>query len=173
MWLTRKEMGKVPIEFNGEYLGEILLGENFCSKNYVKEKIDKIEGNFGLNLKIDLDRDRNCIPNLNQRNEEAHKLISNVLENLKESNDISNNFNQNYLNKPEFTYATQELLGEFPNRIYNSLVSGNGITQYLYTKIGPKAATLLFNEWEQKWKKDKNDFKEGTQPDYGPDIYKF
>ena len=55
----KKEMGEVPIEVNGELLGEILLGENFCSKNYVKEKIDKIEGNFGLNLKIDLDRDRN------------------------------------------------------------------------------------------------------------------
>ena len=154
LWLTQKEMGKVPVEVNGKYLGEILLGKDFCYKNYVKEiYVDKIGGNFGLNLKIDLDRDRNCIPNLNQRNEEAHKLISNVLENLKESNDISNNFNLNYLNNAEFTRATQLLLREFPNRIYNSLVSGNGITQYLYTKIGPKAATLLFNEWEQKCKK--------------------
>lgn len=174
LWLTQKEMGKVPVEVNGKYLGEILLGKDFCYKNYVKEiYVDKIEGNFGLNLKIDLDRDRNCIPNLNQRNEEAHKLISNVLENLKESNDISNNFNLNYLNNTEFTRATQLLLREFPNRIYNSLASGNGITQYLYTKIGPKAATLLFNEWEQKWKEKKNDFIEGTQPGYGPDIYKF
>ena len=92
---------------------------------------------------------------------------------MKESNDISNNFNLNYLNKPEFTRATSLLLTEFSNSIYNSLVSENGITLYLYEKIGPKAATLLFNGWEQKWKKDKNDFKEGTQPDYGPDIYKF
>ena len=106
LWLTQKEMGKVPVEVNGKYLGEILLGKDFCYKNYVKEiYVDKIEGNFGLNLKIDLDRDRNCIPNLNQRNEEAHKLISNVLENLKESNDISNNFNLNYLNKPELNYC--------------------------------------------------------------------
>ena len=95
------------------------------------------------------------------------------LKNLKESNDISNNFNLNYLNKPEFTRATQLLLREFPNRIYNSLVSGNGITQYLYTKIGPKAATLLFNEWEQKWKKDKIDFIEGTQPGDSDSIYRF
>ena len=63
LWLTQKEMGKVPVVENGEVIGEILLGEKFCYKNYVKEiYVDKIGGKFGLNVNINLDRDRNCIP---------------------------------------------------------------------------------------------------------------
>ena len=51
-------MGKVPVEVNGEVIGEVLLGEKFCHKNYVKEiYVDKIGGNFGLNVNIDLDRE--------------------------------------------------------------------------------------------------------------------
>ena len=108
--------------------------------------MDKIGGNFGLNVNINLDRDRNCIPDLNQRNAEAHKLISNVLKNLKESNDASDRYDFNYLHKPEFSTTTSKLLREFPQRIFQSLYSGNGITQYLYQKIEGKGATLLFNE---------------------------
>lgn len=84
--------------------------------------MDKIGGNFGLNVNINLDRDRNCIPDLNQRNTEAHKLISNALKNLKESNDVSDRYDFNYLNKPEFSTATSELLREIPQRISNPFI---------------------------------------------------
>ena len=90
--------------------------------------MDYIEGNFGLNVNINLDRDRNCIPNLNIRNEEVHKLISNILNNLKESNDSSDKYNLKYLHKPEFSDKTPDLLRQFPKRIYNSLYFGKGIT---------------------------------------------
>ena len=154
LWLTQKEIGKVPVVENGEVIGEIFLGEKFCYKNYVKEiYVDKIGGNFGLNVNINLDRDRNCIPDLNQRNAEAHKLISNVLKNLKESNDASDRYDFNYLNKPEFSSTTSKLLREFPQRIFQSLCNGDGVTQYLYSKIEGKGATLLFNEWGKNWKK--------------------
>lgn len=53
LWFTQKEMGKVPVEDYGEVIGEILLWDKFCHKNYVKEKyFDKIAGNFGLNFNI-------------------------------------------------------------------------------------------------------------------------
>ena len=173
LWLTQKEMGKVPVVENGEVIGEILLGEKFCYKNYVKEiYVDKIGGNFGLNVNINLDRDRNCIPDLNQRNAEAHKLISNVLKKLKESNDASDRYDFNYLNKPEFSTTTSKLLREFPQRIFQSLYSGNGITQKLYSKIEGKGATLLFNEWEKNWKNNRVN-PEGKQPADANHIYRF
>ena len=175
LWLTQKEMGKVPVEVNGEVIGEVLLGEKFCYKNYVKEiYVDKIGGNFGLNVNIDLDRDRNCIPDLNKRNEEAHKLITNILNNLKESNDASDKYSLKYLHKPEFSEKTSDLLREFPKRIYDSLYSGNGITQYLYTKFNnqDKGTTLIFNEWEKAWK-EKGENTEGKQPGYSDYIYRF
>ena len=84
LWLTQQEKGQVAVEENGKVIGEILLGEKFCYKNYVKEiYVDSIGGRFGLNLNIKLDRDRNCIPNINERNCEACKLIAYVLSHLK------------------------------------------------------------------------------------------
>ena len=169
LWLTQQEKGKVIVEENGNVIGEILLGDKFCYKNYVKEiYVDKIGGQFGLNLNIKLDRDRNCIPNINERNSEACKLIANVLSHLKKSNDTSNEYDLNYLNKPEFSRKTKELLGGFPKRIFNSLLQGNGLTQYLYSKIDIKGATLLFNEWEIY-----NNNTDGKQPGDANAIYKY
>ena len=161
---------------NNEYIGEILLGEKFCHKNYVKEiYVDKIAGNFGLNLDINLDRDRNCIPNLHERNSKAQDLISNVLRNLKESNDISEQYNINYINQPIFNAAAKDLLKTFPLRIYQSLKSGNDIIQYLYTKMGngDKGATLLYYEWENDWKENYKVNPEGKQPGDADSIYRF
>ena len=157
-------------------MGEILLGEKFCHKNYVKEiYVDKIAGNFGLNLDINLDRDRNCIPNLHERNSKAQDLISNVLRNLKESNDISEQYNINYINQPIFNAAAKDLLKTFPLRIYQSLKSDNDITQYLYTKMGngDKGATLLYYEWENDWKENYKVNPEGKQPGDADSIYRF
>ena len=169
LWLTQKEIGKVIVEEGNKVIGEILLGENFCYKNYVKEiYVDNIGGKFGLNLNIKLDRDRNCIPNINERNSEACKLIANVLSHLKKTNDTSNDFDLNYLNNQNFSRKTKELLGEFPERIYYSLNGGNGLTQYLYSKIDQKGATLIFNEWEIK-----NNNKDGKQPGDTNSIYRF
>ncbi len=174
LWLTQKEIGKVTVKNEkNEYLGEILLGEKFCHKNYVKEiYVDKIAGNFGLNLDIQLDRDRNCIPNLHERNSKAQELISNVLRNLKKDNDTTDEPNLAYLD--QFNAATKDLLKTFPLRIYQSLKSGNDITQYLYTKLGnsDKGGTLLFYEWEYDWKQNKEN-PEGKQPGYSAEIYKF
>jgi hypothetical protein len=163
------------VNSNNVYLGEVLLGANFCHKNYVKEiYVDKIAGNFGLNLDITLDRDRNCIPNLHERNSKAQDLISNILRNLKKANDASNQYNLDYLFKPEFSRETTELLKDFPKRIFQSLKSGNDITQYLHTKMinNDMGATLLFNEWEKDWKL-KNENTEGKQPGDGDHIYRF
>ena len=162
-------MGKVIVEEGNKVIGEILLGEKFCNKNYVKEiYVDNIGGKFGLNLNIKLDRDRNCIPNINERNSEACKLIANVLSHLKKTNDTSNDFDLNYLNNEKFSRKTKELLGEFPERIYYSLNGGNGLTQYLYSKRDQKGATLIFNEWEIK-----NNNNDGKQPGDANSIYRF
>ena len=178
LWLTQKEMGKVPVVENGELIGEILLGKDFCRKNYVKEIfVDNIRGEFGLNIDVELDRDRNCIPDLAKRNAIACKLIVNVLNNLKESNDASNKYDKNYINNTDaFTPKTKELIREFPKRIYNSLRSANQITEKLYEKIEKhsKAATLLFNEWEKdpQWKKENKDAV-GKQPAHAPSVNDF
>jgi hypothetical protein len=169
LWLTQQEKGKVIVEENGKVIGEILLGEKFCYKNYVKEiYVDKIGGQFGLNLNIKLDRDRNCIPNINERNSEACKLIANVLSHLKKSNDTSNEYDLNYLNNPIFSRKTIILLREFPKRIFNSLYNGNGLTEHLYAYLDQKGATLIFNEWEIY--NNINDGKQPADPNY---IYKY
>ena len=169
LWLTQKDIGKVIVEENNNVIGEILLGEHFCYKNYVKEIfVDKIEGQFGLNLNIKLDRDRNCIPDINNRNKEACKLIANVLSHLKKSNDNSNEYDLNYLNNPFFSRKTIKLLREFPKRIFNSLYNGNGLTEHLYAYLDQKGATLIFNEWEIY--NNINDGKQPADPNY---IYKY
>ena len=71
------------------------------------------------------------------------------------------------MNKPEFSRKTKELLGGFPKRIFDSLIQGNGLTQYLYTKIDVKGATLLYNEWEIH-----NNIKD-LQPGDANAIYKY
>ena len=140
LWLTQKEMGKVPVVENGEVIGEILLGEKFCYKNYVKEiYVDKIGGNFGLNVNINLDRDRNCIPDLNQRNEEAHKLISNVLKNLKESNDTSDRDNSF-----SFVPNSHELIIVDPLNKQNNVAKST--FQFMNIKMGFLIAFMVAKE---------------------------
>ena len=175
LWLTQKEMGKIPVVENSEVIGEILLGKDFCGKNYVKEIfVDNITGEFGLNIDVDLDRDRNCIPDLAKRNEIACKLIVGLLNKLKKENDVSNQYDLDYINKSEvFTPETKILIREFPKRIYNSLRNANPITEKLYEKIQKhsKAATLLFNEWEKDpiWKAENKD-SIGKQPANAPSV---
>ena len=95
------------------------------------------------------------------------QINSQCLSHLKKANDNSSEYDLNYLNKPEFSRKTKELLGEFPKRIFDSLFQGNGLTQYLYTKIDAKGATLLYNEWEKH-----NKIKD-LQPGDANSIYNF
>ena len=71
------------------------------------------------------------------------------------------------MNKHEFSTKTKELLGGFPKRIFESLLQGNGLTQYLYSQIDTKGATLLFNEWETYIKIN------NMQPGDANSIYRF
>ena len=156
LWLTQKEMGKVTVNEKGERIGEILLGKDFCGKNYVKEIfVDNITGEFWLNIDVDLDRDRNWIPVLAKRNEIACKLIANVLNNLKEANDESNKYDLKYINNTQvFTHKTRELLREFPKRIYNSFRSANQITEKLYENM--KRIVKLQLYYLMNWRKIHN-----------------
>ena len=87
---------------SNEVIGQILLGKDFCEKNYMKEiLVDNITGEFGLNIDVELDQDRNCIPDLAKRNAIACKLIVNILNKLKAANDVSNQYDLNYINETE------------------------------------------------------------------------
>ena len=165
LWLTQKNIGAITTYSNDNktVIGQILLGEDFKNKIFVKdifvtntmkkeEKEKNIKNNithcfFGFNADLNLDRDRNCVPDLNQRNQKTSQIISYILNNRsilynKVSSDIHN------------------FLDNFPKEILTLLGKNYGVTYYLHNYINKEGANLIWAEWK------KNSENSGKQPCY-------
>jgi hypothetical protein len=108
---------------NNEIIGEILREEFFLRKLYVKEVFINDTGKeldmtsyFGFNLDIDLDRDRNSVKNLAQRNKQISKILSIVLNKL-----------DDFKREQE---VDKRWLDDYPIEIYKLLTQGYNIVYY-------------------------------------------
>ena len=163
LWLTQKNIGAITAYSNDKkmILGQILLGEHFKNKIFVKdifvvdtvkkeEKEKKAKNTithcvFGFNADLVLDRDRNCVPDLNQRNQKTSQIIAYVLNNRTVLyNQISSDIHP--------------FLDDFPKVILSILGQNYGITYYLHNYLTREGANLIWAEWK------KNPDNNGKQP---------
>ena len=152
LYLTSKKKFAIDInedkEGKQELLGQILLGEDFRSKIFVKDIFvintmtkDKKEKNqitdcfYGFNTTLQLDRDRNCIPDLNERNQKTSKIIAYIL----------NNYNF-LLNKLDL--CDHKFLDNFPKEIFDLLAQNFGVTYYLHVNLDKEGADLIWDKWK-------------------------
>ena len=153
LWLTTKNVGRKLEAFdnNNNKFGEIFFNEEFMHKIYVKDIFiydtikDGTDTYFGFNINCELNRDRNCVPNLNKRNEQTSKILGYILNNFETIKNNIDDYDINYKDK----------ILDLPGIIYNivlhyncSSCMGNFLSQYSYE--------LLWKEW------DKNN--KGLQP---------
>ena len=165
LWLTQKNIGAITTydKDNKTILGQILLGEDFRNKIFVKdifvmntmkqeEKEKNIKNNvthcvFGFNADLSLDRDRNCFPDLNERNQKTSKIIAYIL----------NNRTILYNQTPSDLHP---FLDKFPKEILYLLGKNYGITYYLHNHLTKEGANLIWYEWK------KIEDNKGKQPSY-------
>ena len=154
LWLTQKNIGAITAYAadNKTILGQILLGEEFRNKIFVKdifvietmkkeEKEKNIKNNithcfFGFNTDLNLDRDRNCIPDLNERNQKTSRIIAYIL----------NNRTILYNQTPSDIHS---YLDKFPSEILYLLGKNYGVTYYLHNYISKEGANLIWSEWKK------------------------
>ena len=167
LWLTQKNIGAITAysNDNNTVLGQILLGEHFRNKIFVKDifvtntmKKEEQEKNiknsithsyFGFNTDLNLDRDRNCVPDLNQRNIKTSQIIAYILNNR------SVLYNDKLISSDIHAF-----LDKFPKEILSLLGSNYGVTYYLHNHINKEGANLIWTEWK------KNPENNGKQPCY-------
>lgn len=165
LWLTQKNIAAITTYLNDKktVLGQILLGEDFRDKIFVKDifvvntvKKEEKEKNiknsithcvFGFNADLKLDRDRNCVPDLNERNQKTSQIIAYILNNR------SILYNQT-------SSDIHPYLDKFPKEILSLLGQNYGITYYLHNYLNREGANLILAEWK------KNPDNNGKQPCY-------
>lgn len=146
LWLVKKVKNLALINTPN---GDIILNTSFKDKLFSNEVFvmnsnEKIE--FGYNIPLTLDRDRNSVPNI----EECRNKIKNVIS------DILNNY-KNYQQKlDDMNFNEVNLFDEFPEKILDLLDSNCCyFLNEFYYKINSSGANLL---WEvNKNKRKKND----------------
>ena len=88
LWLTHKNIGQINAkDNNGNIIGQLLINPFFKNKIYVKDifvqKTDENNGAttcyFGFNTDLTLDRDRNAIKNLDERNKKFSEILGNIM----------------------------------------------------------------------------------------------
>ena len=101
LWLTQRHVGRIDAkDSNGKIIGQLLYNEFFKYKIYVKDifvqETEKEEPNnyhcatncyFGYNTDLELDRDRNAVKNLDQRNQKFSQILGDIM-NRRNSNEI-------------------------------------------------------------------------------------
>lgn len=152
LYLTKKKKGEITAydKDNKTILGQISLGDDFRNKIFVKDifvmntkKKDEKENHitncvYGFNTALQLDRDRNCVPDLNERNQKTSKIIAYILNNRT----ILYNKTESYIHK---------FLDNFPKEILSLLAKNYGVTYYLHLpeNLSLEGANLIWNEWKK------------------------
>ena len=148
LWLTHRKTGSMIVYGdNNEIIGEILREEFFLRKLYVKEVFINDTGKeldmtsyFGFNLDIDLDRDRNSVKNLAQRNKQISKILSIVLNKL-----------DDFKREQE---VDKRWLDDYPIEVYKLLTQGYNIVYYFNENTHTQqACDEIYKIWEKNYGK--------------------
>ena len=148
LWLTHRKIGSIQVyDDNKKFVGEILCEKFFLRKIFVKEVFINDTGDasdmtsyFGFNLDIDLDRDRNAVKNLSQRNKDISKILSIVLNKL-----------DTYKNEQE---VDKIWIDKYPEEIYKLLSQGYNLVYYFNeNKHTQQACDEIYKIWEKRYGK--------------------
>ena len=149
LWLVSKVKNLALI--NTPY-GDIILSPDFKDKIYsngvfVMNSNQKL--NYGFNIPLILDRDRNCVPNIEDCNNKIKSVIS----------DILNNFTNYQKKLDDMNFNEIELFDKFPENILDMLDAINSHSSNLLSRFHYKLSTSGANFlWEvNKNKRRKTD----------------
>ena len=148
LWLTKRNVGRIDAkDNNGKIIGQLLYNEFFRNKIYVKDIfVQKTEENngattcyFGYNTDLELDRDRNAVKNLDERNHKFSEILGDIM-NRRNSNEI--------LEKLE---GEERLLfsENYPKQILH-LLGGFYTCYYINNHLTTEARNALWNQKVQE-----------------------
>ena len=150
LWLTQRHVGRIDAkDSNGKIIGQLLYNDFFKYKIYVKDifvqETEKEEPNnnhgatncyFGFNTDLVLDRDRNAVKNLDERNQKFSQILGDIM-NRRNSNEIIENLEGeerlNFLNK-------------YPGQIVYLLEGGFYTCYYINNYLTTESRDALYNQ---------------------------
>ena len=149
LWLTQRHVGRIYAkDSNVKIIGQILYNKFFKNKIYVKDIfVQKTEKNngatscyFGYNTDLDLDRDRNAVKNLDQRNHKFSEILGDIM-NRRNSNDIL-----------EYLEAEERLIfsKEYPKQIIYLLENRFYTCVYINNHLTTESRNALWNQKVQE-----------------------
>ena len=141
LWLVSK-VKRLGIINAGNYW-DIILNPEFKDRIFSRGVfVTKCSGvGFGYNLDLPLDRDRNCITNYSDFNMKANRIIFNIIENY-------NTYKTKLENFENIDYTEVEMFDEFPDKIYNLLLSDVYFinrSDYIYYNMNQNVANFFGN----------------------------
>lgn len=141
-------LGKINTFGNkGQKIGEVLLEDFFRHKIFVKDifisetpKNSEIDCYYGFNTDLTLDRDRNCVPNLVERNRKISEMLA----------DIINRYNDILDNIDDIDINSHDKVEKIPCEIFNDCLAKNAqMTHYFHEYIKKSGADIIWKEWEK------------------------
>ena len=149
LWLTQRNVGRINAkDSNGKIIGQLLYNKFFYNKIYVKDifvqKTDENNGAttcyFGYNTDLELDRDRNAVKNLDQRNHKFSEILGDIM-NRRNSNEIL-----------EYLEAEERLLfsQEYPKQIVFLLEHCFYTCVYINNHLTTESRNALWNQKVQE-----------------------
>ena len=149
LWLASKVKNLALI--NTPY-GDIILSPDFKDKLYSNEVFvmnSNQKLNYGFNIPLILDRDRNCVPNIEDCKDKMKSIISNIL----------NNFTNYQKKLDDMNFNEIELFDKFPENILDMLNATSSYSREVLSDFHCKLSTSGANFlWEvNKNKRRKTD----------------
>ena len=156
LWLNKREILKLAAYSDDsrikESIGEIILGEFFKRKLYVKDSFVETTNDttdcsiyFGFNIDLEIDRDRKCVIKVDERNKCIRKIIAYILNNFKNI--------RNYLSKKDSI-----LLDKFLKGVNHCLKHSFQFIYELYLDIKSEDADVLWDYLIKKESSYKNKY---------------
>ena len=153
LWLTQRNVGRINAkDSNGNIIGQLLYNKFFKNKIYVKDilvQTIKEENNgattcyFGYNTDLELDRDRNAVKNLDERNRKFSHILGDIM-NRRNSDEIILNLEA----EERITFSE-----EYPKQIIYLLENGFYTCYYINNHLTTEARNAI---WNQKVERGKN-----------------
>ena len=149
LWLTQRKVGRIDAKNNeGKIIGQLLYNKFFWNKIYVKDIfVQKTEENngatscyFGYNTDLELDRDRNAVKNLDERNRKFSHILGDIM-NRRNSNEILENLE-----------GEERLLflEEYPKQIIYLLEHGFYTCYYIDNHLTTESRNAFWNQKVQE-----------------------
>ena len=135
LWLTQKKKGIIETTYGDILLNEFFKGQIFVKDSYVYTDFNIYGLNFyGLNLDLQIDRDRNCLVNERTLPTKVCEIVKYVFENMEEI-------------KKKLKENEQSKLENFPRLILDYILANHRLIVDFYSYSNSNIADILWNEY--------------------------